>query len=242
MKPWDPPEERLYPVLDDLLDDWRGRRAPGARRAARRRPPLVGGVARDPRLPGPQPRPVPVARRRSRRGGAAAARRRRARRRPAAGARSSRTATALVAADASASWPSGSACARTPSCPFYDLVDRRRRAGRAGRGGVRRLRGPAHRARRARGARRTGRAELADRELPRLPGRPSAAPTSRGARRRRRAASAPRCSPPARSPRCEASGPSRVVRLDDGAELGCHSVLIATGVTYRRLDAPGSTR
>ncbi len=24
MKPWDPPEEHLYPVLDDLLDDWRG--------------------------------------------------------------------------------------------------------------------------------------------------------------------------------------------------------------------------
>ena len=24
MKPWDPPDERLYPVLDDLLDDWRG--------------------------------------------------------------------------------------------------------------------------------------------------------------------------------------------------------------------------
>ena len=23
MKPWDPPEQRLYPVLDDLLDDWR---------------------------------------------------------------------------------------------------------------------------------------------------------------------------------------------------------------------------
>ena len=22
MKPWDPPEENLYPVLDDLLDDW----------------------------------------------------------------------------------------------------------------------------------------------------------------------------------------------------------------------------
>jgi thioredoxin reductase (NADPH) len=22
MKPWDPPEERLYPVLDDLMDDW----------------------------------------------------------------------------------------------------------------------------------------------------------------------------------------------------------------------------
>ena len=24
LKPWDPPEERLYPVVDDLLDDWRG--------------------------------------------------------------------------------------------------------------------------------------------------------------------------------------------------------------------------
>ena len=23
MKPWDPPEERLYPALDELLDDWR---------------------------------------------------------------------------------------------------------------------------------------------------------------------------------------------------------------------------
>ena len=22
MKPWDPPEEKLYPVLNDLLDDW----------------------------------------------------------------------------------------------------------------------------------------------------------------------------------------------------------------------------
>ena len=28
-KPWDPPEERLYPVLDDLLEDWgRGYKAP----------------------------------------------------------------------------------------------------------------------------------------------------------------------------------------------------------------------
>jgi thioredoxin reductase (NADPH) len=24
LKPWDPPEERLYPVLDDLLEDWQG--------------------------------------------------------------------------------------------------------------------------------------------------------------------------------------------------------------------------
>lgn len=28
MKPWDPPEERLYPVLDDLLTEWRARVQP----------------------------------------------------------------------------------------------------------------------------------------------------------------------------------------------------------------------
>ena len=29
LKPWDPPEEQLYPILDDLLDDWKaGYRAP----------------------------------------------------------------------------------------------------------------------------------------------------------------------------------------------------------------------
>ncbi len=29
LKPWDPPEQRLYPVLDDLLDDWRAGYRPG---------------------------------------------------------------------------------------------------------------------------------------------------------------------------------------------------------------------
>jgi thioredoxin reductase (NADPH) len=29
MKPWHPPEERLYPVLDDLLEDWRAAATPG---------------------------------------------------------------------------------------------------------------------------------------------------------------------------------------------------------------------
>ena len=28
MKPWDPPEQRLYPVLDDLLSEWRSRTEP----------------------------------------------------------------------------------------------------------------------------------------------------------------------------------------------------------------------
>src|SRR5579859_2807602 len=28
LKPWDPPEEQLYPVIDDLLDDWQGTHRP----------------------------------------------------------------------------------------------------------------------------------------------------------------------------------------------------------------------
>ena len=28
-KPWDPPEEKLYPVLSDLLDDWKAGYRPG---------------------------------------------------------------------------------------------------------------------------------------------------------------------------------------------------------------------
>ena len=28
MKPWDPPEENLYPVLDDLLSDWKANASP----------------------------------------------------------------------------------------------------------------------------------------------------------------------------------------------------------------------
>jgi thioredoxin reductase (NADPH) len=42
---------------------------------------------------------------------------------------------------------------------------------------------------------------------------------------------------------CEAAGleadGSPVVSLSDGSTLRCHALLIATGVTYRRLDAPG---
>ena len=35
------------------------------------------------------------------------------------------------------------------------------------------------------------------------------------------------------------NGPSRVVTLDGGEEIGCHAVLVATGVHYARLEAPG---
>jgi thioredoxin reductase (NADPH) len=37
----------------------------------------------------------------------------------------------------------------------------------------------------------------------------------------------------------EARGSARVVRFEDGSELSAHTVLLATGVSYRLLDAPG---
>ncbi|WP_018683767.1 FAD-dependent oxidoreductase [Actinokineospora enzanensis] len=37
----------------------------------------------------------------------------------------------------------------------------------------------------------------------------------------------------------EPRGPARVVRFDDGTELSAHTVILATGVSYRMLEAPG---
>jgi thioredoxin reductase (NADPH) len=37
----------------------------------------------------------------------------------------------------------------------------------------------------------------------------------------------------------EVCGSARVVRLEDGGQLSAHAVLLTTGVAYRRLDAPG---
>lgn len=36
--------------------------------------------------------------------------------------------------------------------------------------------------------------------------------------------------------------PYRVIELKDGSEISCHALLIATGVSYRRLDVPGMDR
>ena len=37
-------------------------------------------------------------------------------------------------------------------------------------------------------------------------------------------------------------GSYRIVRLADGSELSCHALMIATGVQWRRLEAPGIDR
>ena len=73
MKPWNPPEERLFPVLDELLEDWRHANPDRSQRGPRRRPSVVRTLPRTPRLPGPQSRAVRVARHRTRRGSTAPA-------------------------------------------------------------------------------------------------------------------------------------------------------------------------
>ena len=37
-------------------------------------------------------------------------------------------------------------------------------------------------------------------------------------------------------------GPYRIIKLGDGSEISCHTLMIATGVQWRRLDAPGIDR
>ena len=97
LKPWDPPEERLYPVLDDLLSDWQADHlddAQGVRVVGHRWSERSHEIKT---FLDPQPRPVPLARPRARR----EARRlagagERDRGRPAAGARARRRAAAVA--------------------------------------------------------------------------------------------------------------------------------------------------
>ena len=60
LKPWDPPEEKLYPVVDGLLEAWTATDRQPPPGDPGDRAPLVGPLVRGARLPGPQPRPVPV--------------------------------------------------------------------------------------------------------------------------------------------------------------------------------------
>ena len=53
LKPWSPPEEHLYPVIDTLLDLWHATPDPGEHGDPRGRAPLVRSLLHGPRLPHP---------------------------------------------------------------------------------------------------------------------------------------------------------------------------------------------
>ena len=62
LKPWDPPEEKLYPVLDELLEAWQESDHRAVPRDQADRAPLVGALVGGPRVPRPQPGAVPLVR------------------------------------------------------------------------------------------------------------------------------------------------------------------------------------
>ena len=242
LKPWDPPEEHLYPVLDDLLDDWQasfhppfeGVRVLGTRWSphsyairdflARNQTPYrwldVEMVDRDPEV----------------RGLVAAV-----------GDEASRLPMVFFPDGSSLADPSTADLAEKlglrvrPEMAFYDLVIV---------GG-----GPAGLAAAVYGASEGLRTVMIEMEAPggqagmssrieNYLGFPSG--LSGGDLARRGVAQARRFGveilTPQRVTGARAEGSTRMVKLADGSDLGCKALLIATGVSYRRLEVPGAER
>jgi thioredoxin reductase (NADPH) len=237
LKPWDPPEERLYPILDDLLADWSATHRPpfeGLRLLAGRWSPR-GHEIRDfltrnqvpyawldpaeeeggrlaATLDGPVDSAIPVV----------------------------VTADGTVLRDPSNRDLAGAVGMRTTaSRPFYDLVI-------VGAG-------PAGLAAAVYGASEGLKTILVEREAPggqagttsrieNYLGFPSGLTGSDLARRAfaqaRRLGAEVLSSQEAAAIRRE--DPYRFVVLDDGAELSCQSAVVATGVAYRQLEVPGA--
>jgi thioredoxin reductase (NADPH) len=242
LKPWDPPEEHLYPVLDDLLDDWQasfrprfeGVRVLGTRWSprsyalrdflARNQTPYrwldVEMADRDPEV-----------------------------RRLVEGIAAETYRLPMVYFPDGSSLPDPSTTELAeklglrvqPGMAFYDLVIV---------GG-----GPAGLAAGVYGASEGLRTVMIEMEAPggqagmssrieNYLGFPSG--LSGGDLARRAVAQAKRFGVEILSPQHVAGvrveGSTRMVTLADGGELGCKALLIATGVSYRRLDVPGAER
>jgi thioredoxin reductase (NADPH) len=242
LKPWDPPEEHLYPALNDLLDDWK----------ASFRPPFEGV-----RILGTRWSPQCYAIREFMARSQApyqwfdieAAEKEPEVRRLAetAGADVSHLPVLLFQDGSSLCDPTTSELAEKlglrvrPGLAFYDL---------AIIGG-----GPAGLAAAVYGASEGLATVMLDMEAPggqagmssrieNYLGFPSG--LSGGDLARRAVAQAKRFGveilAPQRAVGVKTEGTSRTVTLADGGELGCKALLIATGVSYRRLDVPGADR
>jgi len=242
LKPWDPPEEHLYPVLDDLLDDWMGSFRPpfeGVRVLGTRWSPHSYAI-RDFLTRNQAPYQwidVEMA-------GQVAEVRRLV---EAAGAESSTLPKVLFPDGTSLADPSLGDLAEKlglrmrPEVAFYDLVIV---------GG-----GPAGLAAAVYGASEGLSTVLIEMEAPggqagmssrieNYLGFPSG--LSGGDLARRAVAQARRFGVEILSPQrvtgVSVEGPSRVVKLSAGSDIGCKVLLIATGVAYRKLDVPGAER
>ena len=67
-KPWEPPEERLFPAIDDLLDAWQAEYLAGGKGSAAGGPSVVSPIARHQGFSGEQSDPLSLARCNPRRG------------------------------------------------------------------------------------------------------------------------------------------------------------------------------
>ena len=237
-KPWDPPEENLYPVVDELLDDWRASYRPGIEGLkvighrwspethglkdflARNQIPyrwldVEGGGEAQELLArrGLDPERLPVV--------------------------LFPDETAPMVRPAPREVAGAVGLDREAEQPFYDLVIV---------GG-----GPSGLAAAVYGASEGLATVLVEREAPggqagtssrieNYLGFPSG--ISGGELARRAVAQAKKFEAEILTPRnavgLEVDGPYRHVRLDDGGDLACHAVLVATGVAYRRLEVPGA--
>jgi len=242
LKPWDPPEEHLYPVLDDLLEDWMASFRPpfeGVRVLGTRWSPHSYAI-RDFLTRNQSPYEwidVETAEQN------AEVRRLM----KAAGVEASSLPMVLFSDGSSLTDPTTAQLAEKlglrvrPEMAFYDLVIV---------GG-----GPAGLAAAVYGASEGLRTVLVEMEAPggqagmssrieNYLGFPSG--LSGGDLARRGVAQARRFGVEILAPQqvtaVRVEGPSRIVNLAEGSEIGCKVLLIATGVFYRKLDVPGAER
>jgi thioredoxin reductase (NADPH) len=242
LKPWDPPEEHLYPVLDDLLEDWQASFRPrfeGVRVLGTRWSPHAYAL-RDFLARNQTPyRWLDVE---------TAERDQEVRQLvEAVGVEASRLPMVFFPDGSSLADPSTADLAEKlglrvrPEMAFYDLVIV---------GG-----GPAGLAAAVYGASEGLRTVMIEMEAPggqagmssrieNYLGFPSG--LSGGDLARRAVAQARRFGVEILSPQhvtgVRVEGLTRMVKLADGCDLGCKALLIATGVSYRRLDVPGAER
>jgi thioredoxin reductase (NADPH) len=243
LKPWDPPEQNLYPVIDDLLDDWHAEYRPrfdGVRILGTRWSPLTHELkdffARN-HVPyhwlDVEHRDTDEEVRRVA---------------DAAGIGNDSELPAVI-------FPDGSVLFRPDTATLADKLELRTRAGAdfydlmivgGGPGGL---------AAAVYGASEGLRTVMIEREAPggqaglssrieNYLGFPSG--LSGGDLARRAVAQARRFGVEILAPQeatgLRIDGPYRIIRLRDGVEVSCHALLIATGVQWRKLDVPGMDR